>query len=380
MQKILLSLFFVPFLGSILACSPENLEYKEIDRNYITFSYKGEEVAENIKDFESNGSEKKMLIFDNDLSMQDLSLSTTFEVTSTDTLTISSGMTFGFIKIKKNKIELYQASNNYQTTLIHEVFDLSPLEKNIRYEIGFRKTISDVIFYLKGGSISFEKKYDVDKNVRQNVMTGKPFFLIESGKIKLRKSILSSNYNKLPKVNVIGDSFIQGIALNQFGLSLTNRWCVKLANRVGVENCFIDGQGGMRVSNEWFKRVKLECSWYKSKYVILSIGTNNYNNINEYILYMKQTISFLKSNGQTPILVTVTPRVNYDFNSTANVINDWVKASGEKYVDIHKAVTTDEDGSKWNDGYVLSDGIHPTIKGYEAMYEQLLSDCPYLFN
>ena len=376
MLKLLITLLV---LNSLLACSQESLEYSEFNKDYIKFSHSGADIVNDTIDLTSNNSTKKKLVFDNELAMQDLSLSTTFEISANDSLSISTGMTMGFIKLKKNKIELYQCSKNYQTTILNEQFELPDLQEGVKYEIGFRKTMSETFFFLKGNSILFEKKYEIDSNIYQNIMTGKPFFMLDAGNVRVYKSILSSKYNKVPKVSVIGDSFIQGVALNQFGFSLSNRWCVKLANTIGIQNCFIDGQGGIKACKEWLDRLKLECSWFKSKYVILSIGTNNYDNVSQYMSSIKQAISFLKSNGQIPILVTVTPRSTFNYNSTTKNINDWVKKSGEKYVDFHKAVTEENDASKWKEGYVFSDGVHPTVLAYEAMYEQLKKDCPYVF-
>jgi lysophospholipase L1-like esterase len=311
--------------------------------------------------------------------MQDILFTTTFEILTDAPIIISTGRTLGYIKIHNKQIELYKSSSGYNSAELNEQFDLSSLQKGISYDIGFHKTITGITFFLKGGSLTFEKTYDIDKNYMQNVMRGKPFFEIESGSIRIYKSILSANYNNSPKVSVFGDSFIEGIALNQYGLNLSNRWCVKLANKIGVKDCFLDGKGGEKVSIEWLNRLKLENSWYKSEYVILSIGVNSYDNIVEYKQYMKQIIDYLKNNGQIPILVTVTPRSTFEYNSTTRIINDWVKSSGEKYIDIHKAVTKEEDASKWKDGYVLPDGLHPTIFGYEAMYEQVKKDCLFLF-
>lgn len=376
MLKLIVTLFI---LNSLLACSQETIKYTEANKNYIKFSHLGEDVVNDTIDLSSDGSTQKKLLFDQDLAMQDLSFSTTFEILASDSISISTGMTMGFIKLTKNKISLYQSSKNYQGTILNEQFELPDLKTGVKYEIGFHKTISGIVFFLKSNLTLFEKKYEIDSNIFQNIMTGKPFFTLDIGSVKIYKSILSSGYSKVPKVNVLGDSFIQGVALNQFGVSLSKRWCVKLANNIGIQNCFIDGQGGIKASKEWVDRLKLECSWFKSKYVILSIGTNNYDNISQYMSSIKQAIGFLKSNGQIPILVTVTPRSTFNYSSTAKNINDWIKRSGERYVDFHKAVTEENDASKWKEGYVFSDGIHPTVMAYDAMYEQLKKDCPYIF-
>lgn len=365
--------------STLFSCSKENSEYSEIDNNYIKFLHNGENANFSTKDFIVEGTGKKLLFFNQDLYMQDISLFTTFEVLTNAPIIVSTGKTLGYIKISNNYIEIYKATSDYRSIELNEQFDLSTsIQKGVTYNIGFHKTITGITFFMKGGSISFEKNYKIDHDFLQNIMRGNPFFEIESGSIRIHKSILSADYNKMPRVSIIGDSFVEGIALNQFGLSLNNRWCVKFANEIGVRNCLIDGKGGESVCQSWLDRLKLENSWFKSKYVILSIGTNNYANIDQYKYYMKLAINYLKNNGQIPILVTVTPRFAFNYDSTTRIINNWVKTSGEKYIDIHKAVTKDNDASQWKDGYVLSDGIHPTVAGYDAMYEQVKLDCPFL--
>ncbi|MBS7255041.1 SGNH/GDSL hydrolase family protein [Flavobacterium branchiicola] len=313
--------------------------------------------------------------------MFDISLVTEFEILDNTPVIISTGKSLGFMKIENNKIEIYKSNFRIKSTEFNETILLSnSLKKKTLYKIGFNKTINGVTFFLKGGDISFEKYYGVDDDVFQNAMRGQLFFEVHSGNIKVYKSYTSSNYNKQPKVSIYGDSFVEGVDLKTFGSSLNNRWCVKFANEIGINNCFIDGKGGESLSKEWLNRMKLENTWFKSEYVILCLGTNNYKTINDYIAYMSQAITYLKNNNQVPILVTVTPHPDFEYNLTAGKINNWVIASGEKYIDFHKALTKSDDVSQWEDRYIQPDGIHPTVLGYNAMYNQLKKDCPYIFD
>lgn len=90
MIKLLMTLFI---LTSLLACTQENLEYEETNNNYIKFSHKEEEKVNDTLDFIGNDFQKKKLLLNTDLAIQDLSLTTTFEILTTDTLNISTGMT-----------------------------------------------------------------------------------------------------------------------------------------------------------------------------------------------------------------------------------------------------------------------------------------------
>lgn len=213
----------------------------------------------------------------------------------------------------------------------------------------------------------------------QNRLIGNLFFAVDKGAVRVYKSYLSSEYKKNPRILVIGDSFIEGMASPQYGYPINIRWCVKMAEEIGIDNCVIDGIGGDAVSEQWFNRLKRECTWFTPKYVIMSMGTNNYMREGEYLEYMSNAISMLKDKGIIPILVTVTPRYDSSGSPVPERINKWVKESGKHYIDIHAAVTRPDDPARWRDGFILPDGIHPTAAGYDAMYERIKSDCPFLF-
>lgn len=264
--------------------------------------------------------------------------------------------------------------------MVNDKIDLSTsMSMGNKYSIGFHKTLQGVSFFLKGPGVDFYKWYDINDDVSQNRLIGNPFFAVKSGNVKISKTYFSSGYRKRPKVLVIGDSFIEGIASTQFGYPINSRWCARLAEEIGIENCAIDGIGGDVVSKRWYDRLERECKWFVPEYVIISMGTNNYRREAEYMTYISEAIKMLKNNSIRPILVTVTPRYDLPGSPVPDRINNWVRECGELYVDINMAVTRPEDSSKWKDGLILPDGIHPTVEGYSAMYERIKMDCAFLF-
>ncbi|MEE0928080.1 MAG: hypothetical protein UIG59_02710, partial [Acutalibacteraceae bacterium] len=74
--------------------------------------------------------------------------------------------------------------------------------------------------------------------------------------------------------------------------------------------------------------------------------------------------------GITPILSTIpnTPTVNNFFK------NEWVKASGYRYVDFAAGVNATEKGSPWGAGMLSGDNVHPAKPGAKALYDQLKKD------
>ncbi len=367
-----------------VACSesettPEVNYSVTVDKEFIKFAYKNEEASFVPVDFEGINNESKLFIFDQDLSIEDLSLNTEFEILTDDPVLISTGTDLGFSKIYNGYIETYKSSKDFKSKVLNERIKLpSALKKNVKYQMGFRKDFKGVTFYLIGGSISIKRIYANNDDLYQSSMRGKPFFQIFNGSFRISKSVLSSDYDKETKVSIYGDSFIEGFALFMNNLSLDNRWSSKLSKDIGLKKCLIDGKGGDRICPSFFERFNVENSWFKSKYVILSLGTNN-GNPGEYFDNIQKIIKVLKTNNQIPILVTVTPRPEYDFYKTGYVINQWIKSSGELYVDMNKVVTNANDSGVWKTDYVLPDGIHPTVKAYNDMYNELKNDCPFLF-
>ena len=72
----------------------------------------------------------------------------------------------------------------------------------------------------------------------------------------------------------------------------------------------------------------------------------------------------------TPILCTI-PNTPTAINVHKN---EWVKASGYRYVDFAKAVGAEEKGSSWYEGMLGGDKVHPAPLGAEAHYQQLKKD------
>lgn len=356
-----------------------NLDKYQVIPNYISFEQN--EVKEDpIYLGKEAPSSKQLIICDNDVFLQDFRYVTEFEVVSEDSLCMYVGRTDGFIRFKDTYFSVCKYHTDIEGLVVNDQIELTaPLIKGYRYEIGYHKTLYGVSFFLRGMGINIERWYDIKDDPMQNRLIGNPFFAVNNGTVKVYKSYLSSGYKNHIKVLVSGDSFIEGTASTQYGYPINSRWCAKLAEDIGVENCAIDGIGGDAVSEQWFNRLARDCSWFSPEYVIISMGTNNYWRESEYMTYMGKAIHMLKNEGIHPILVTVTPRYDQPDSPVPERINKWVRESGELYVDMNAAVTLSDDPTRWKNGFILPDGIHPSVEGYNAMYERIKLDCPFLF-
>ena len=52
--------------------------------------------------------------------------------------------------------------------------------------------------------------------------------------------------------------------------------------------------------------------------------------------------------------------------------NEYIRSLGELYIDISKIVTSDDTYLTWKEGYVLSDGVHPSTIAHNNIYQNLL--------
>ena len=93
---------------------------------------------------------------------------------------------------------------------------------------------------------------------------------------------------------------------------------------------------------------------------------------------MEYVINYSVSRGVMPILTTITPFNNDARKSVRNAVNNWVRTSGYLYVDICKAVTNTEQSS-WKSGYVMSDNVHPTAIGHQAIFDTFCNEVPEIF-
>lgn len=365
------------------SCSKDEMD---INTDYIRF-YKEEPLS--LQPLELNIQPKTKIsqfVFASEVYTENLDLTTLFESLSDANLFISTGKTLGYINICNDRLQIYGAAKGLHDVELKEE-EILPftIKRGSFYSVGFQKTTDSLTFFLRNLTAdnkifqSFTKTYKVSTSPYQTLMWGKPFFTVLEGQIRIHNSWITTDYEK-PTISIFGDSFIEGGFLMFNNVGLQHRWCAKLATMLGEDRCFIDGKGGEKMSDDFIRRFKIENAWYKSNYVILSLGTNNYSDIGEYKRCMQQALDIMRLNKQTPILVTVTPRPDHDYMTTAKLINDWVKKSGVRYIDMHKAVTQKDNPDKWIDGFVMYDGIHPGPQGYSAMYKQIQLDIPELFN
>lgn len=154
-----------------------------------------------------------------------------------------------------------------------------------------------------------------------------------------------------------------------------------VANCAGKAIC--SGRGGTTI-NQIMTRISNELPFIRSKYVMITIGTNGGNTYEN----LCELVEYIQSLGSTAIINHI-PCNESGTQVAVNAVIDQVRARyGIKGVDFDKATSLAEDGvtvdtdKMWWENISESQNIyhHPNVLGSAAMYARARIDCPELFN
>ena len=276
------------------------------------------------------------------------------------------------------------------------------------YHIGYRKVEFDTPdendkaygygeFFVKFGSVEETQRFlyktnviypegaqEGDPTVRSDSLSGlcgKPYFGIKSGDVIYTNFYISTDYDPQVKGMIIGDSFIGANTLCQDG-NIHKKYATLLQNDLGKDSFMVIGKGGEAVDSIVNQFASYYVAAFKPTYLIIALGVNNHS-FDEYLSALNQMLDMLKSRHVEPILTTITPAISSSVTTNETVlqaINNWVRESGYRYVDIFNAVAETVNGvSVWKEGMVLPDGVHPTVAGHQAIYEAFALELPEIF-
>ena len=187
--------------------------------------------------------------------------------------------------------------------------------------------------------------------------------------------LLSHNVYSLqpynPQVLILGDSFVDGFYETRYATHIKN----KLNGSV-----FISGQSG-GTSADIKSALNNLSQICQPKYVILAIGTND-SSVSSWNANIASILNTFKNsfNGATPILATVTLREDNKNLAFATQVNEWIRNSGYKYVDINKLTTVGGDMQTQDLRKFQSDKVHLSPDANHEVYNAFLSSVPELFN
>lgn len=148
----------------------------------------------------------------------------------------------------------------------------------------------------------------------------------------------------------------------------TKRMLTQLRDTYGVDSFAIIAQAGDDFE-DIMPSVEAALNFGTPKFLVCAVGMNTaYPAV--YFYYLSKLQNICRSRGIILILCTIP----WPENGTKSGINDIVKESGERYIDLYAAVSSDDNGT-WYEGY-CDDGVHPTVVGAKAMAARIMLDLP----
>ena len=165
-------------------------------------------------------------------------------------------------------------------------------------------------------------------------------------------------------VQFYGDSYLS---------QSSNGW-LKFAFADGHTNALFDGFGG-RGSNEAYLSLSENLKHSSPDTVVWMMGMNDgsdtdINTPSSTWSESRDKLIALAEEYAFEIVFTTIPTVP-TINHEAK--NKWIRESGYRYIDMAAALGADGTG-EWTEGYLNPDGVHPSIPGARAIYDQVMYD------
>ena len=170
-----------------------------------------------------------------------------------------------------------------------------------------------------------------------------------------------------------------------FGDSYFDMWPLKVS-ALGAKNWLVDGYSG-RGSNGAYASLEKCLMHGKPKYILWCMGMNDPDTqtaINSnWKVCVEKLIALCESQNIIPIFCTVPTCTggqvaDTDISNFRNHAfkNAYVRDSGYRYVDIAKAVGSNDSDGTWYEGMLSGDGVHPTGSGQQAITYRIIADVP----
>lgn len=155
----------------------------------------------------------------------------------------------------------------------------------------------------------------------------------------------------------------------------SDRW-LSYAFDEGNSNALFDAFGGRGSTGAYASLVE-NLKHSNPKIVVWMMGMNDGSDINEttpsqaWSQTRDKLIELSKEEGFELIFTTIptVPTINHEAKNT------WIRNSGYRYIDMAQALGADGSG-QWTEGYLHTDGVHPTATGAQAIYQAVLHDFP----
>jgi len=249
---------------------------------------------------------------------------------------------------------------NFDTIAISRVkWNDKPLKRDISISITSHHGKADL--EIKSGSVSYVGNID-------RWWEGGIPFLTNCGGTPMDVNLSFDRLKAKEPIWFYGDSY--------FSTRNACRWPYYLHSE-GYCNWMADHLpgGGSKQLLDCFKR---DLDFGTPKIAVWMLGMNDASDKDgkpdgRWLDCVSEFISICRENGIEPILTTI-PTVPERYHDCKT---RWVRNSGCRYIDWYEACGTDGKGN-WTEGYLLSDRVHPTEAGAEALWVSVRNALPEL--
>ena len=157
-------------------------------------------------------------------------------------------------------------------------------------------------------------------------------------------------------------------------ISDTGRWPHYFAD-AGYDGFLLCGHGGAN-SAQIYPQFETLIGLAQPKLAVWMLGMNDADTASavnaSWKTHAERFVAACEAKGVVPVLTTIPNVPNYRHTFK----NDWIKASGCRYVDWAKAVGAETAGASWYEGMLSADNVHPTALGAKTLAARLLLDVP----
>lgn len=185
------------------------------------------------------------------------------------------------------------------------------------------------------------------------------------------------------KCIIYGDSITEGL----YASSEEKSWSNLIRDALGKDNCCVSGRCTCKIQHV-SRRIAFECAILKPKYIMVHIGTNDGNTVDNITKLIEQ----IKNLGAIPIINTIICTATSTQSSVNTIIRQALNTYSNETIlsadfqaatcknfnvadGVNKACFSNDGGTT-----ILHEGYHPSDYGHELMFKQVVKDIPQLFS
>lgn len=195
-----------------------------------------------------------------------------------------------------------------------------------------------------------------------------PAITATRGNIELIKMTLVIPSATNCNLYISGDSITEGVPVPQ-----NEAWSYMLASE--VHNTVVSGRGGGGIMGV-IEKIDSEVSLLKPKYVMVTVGTNDYGTVNR----LQSLVTKIKEKGAIPIINCIPCAPWSSSDKLQSTINNAILKLNEKCVRFDIATSKDCLLQEPDEALFCDDKIHPNKNGHLEMLKRVKIDLPELFN